>query len=556
MAQSVAFEFWNDRSYQPYGPADQAELNARLAETPRPNEVPICGGRYLLRDFACVERGHAIQVNLQTGFERCVRLKPPYRLPGAAAAQLPPQANLHFQFEDGPGRWRSYSDWLQRELSQLVRSAPPPKQFFFAELGKPYLVIGLDSVVDGAPTIVQINVKTKMARKVHMSLGPPVPVAPLRPPPAAELPAAFGAHAAPAHAANPAVLPRWAAPASSAGPAAADAGGGKDSGARMVAGAQFYLSSARRSSNDRPQRCTPDMEGVLRELWRREPRPDSFELPCGGGLVERFGQLETGGCRLRRSSAATPSSAFSASAPVGRQSPLAGGYPSASSSSSASACGSASAATKRSLELRLELRLPPPVNGRIDLPASLDVAPDDSGMASYGRYLTDEEVGELNRAGGSEASTCSICLCELEAPEAQDNNACSNADPGGKVFLLQCGHAYHAACLEQWFRTRRRCPRCQKDFGKRVGDQPRAGSLEWFREPQALPGHDAKEMIVIQFTFPAGTRSAWALSAARPRCTCVKAASLTRAGSPGAICPAMPRASYCSSYLRWLFDDV
>ena len=75
-------------------------------------------------------------------------------------------------------------------------------------------------------------------------------------------------------------------------------------------------------------------------------------------------------------------------------------------------------------------------------------------------------------------------------------------DRGG-VFALDCEHVYHTACLRQWFNQRKRCPQCQKEFGRVIGVGPRTGTLEWFLDPSSLPGHeDSKQMIVIQFDFP------------------------------------------------------
>jgi len=165
----------------------------------------------------------------------------------------------------------------------------------------------------------------------------------------------------------------------------------------------------------------------------------------------------------------------------------------------------------------LEVFLPLPQPGAVVLPDALDVETSSSPLA-FGHFLSNAEVAQLP-SRGAEANKCSICLCDME-PEGDssdpdtpmapvDSHAVTNA-PGagmesGPVFELQCGHAYHTDCISHWFKQRRRCPQCQKDFGKVVGDQPRVGTLQWHLERFPLPGHDARETIVIQFEFPAGT---------------------------------------------------
>lgn len=163
--------------------------------------------------------------------------------------------------------------------------------------------------------------------------------------------------------------------------------------------------------------------------------------------------------------------------------------------------------------LPLELHVAMPPAGRVQIPDELDL---DTAfdMTSAGQLLNDQEVAALPPNSGEECE-CPICRCSLK-PEEDDanpvldntvhpNQGNSNQSNETGVFKLQCGHVYHRQCLEQWFATRRRCPECQKDFGKVIGDQPRTGCFEWHTESFPLPGHRAKETIVIDFTFPPGT---------------------------------------------------
>lgn len=215
----------------------------------------------------------------------------------------------------------------------------------------------------------------------------------------------------------------------------------------------------------------PEAQKALMKAWLQNPRPDTVELPSCD-MVQDFLKLEEDKAGVFNNGTWLP----------------------------------------------LELHVPNPVPGRVQLPEELDT--DLAGMTAYGSCLTDLEVEALCRARGAECE-CAICRCELKPVS---NESATNANPDGGspveanpdcsngsnvgVFQLNCGHAYHSACLEQWFETRRRCPECQKDFGKIIGDQPRTGCLEWHTEQFPLPGHRAEETIVFEFNFPAGTSDA------------------------------------------------
>jgi len=53
-------------------------------------------------------------------------------------------------------------------------------------------------------------------------------------------------------------------------------------------------------------------------------------------------------------------------------------------------------------------------------------------------------------AEGMAEETCSICLCAQE--------------PGERLRVMPCGHTHHAACLERWLQTSRKCPVCRHEL--------------------------------------------------------------------------------------------
>jgi len=250
--------------------------------------------------------------------------------------------------------------------------------------------------------------------------------------------------------------------------------------------------------------------------WMAQPRPQQASL-SGGWVVENFAQLEMGAAIMTDGTDRFP----------------------------------------------LVVSFPPLVPGCVQLPADLD-ADDALDMSTMGHHLDHQQVSAL-AAQGPDAGKCGICLCEMEAdvgngaasgshpgfadvgnvaasgshPGFADvgNGAASGSHPGfripaagraagasssgysameldddspggggaGNVFELKCGHAFHKECLEQWFLQRKRCPACNKDFGKVFGTQPDNGRLQWSLEGYALPGHpDSQETILIEFAFPPG----------------------------------------------------
>merc|ERR1712135_192193 len=78
---------------------------------------------------------------------------------------------------------------------------------------------------------------------------------------------------------------------------------------------------------------------------------------------------------------------------------------------------------------------------------------------------------------------CIICRCELETVEesngTSESGLTNDVDVESSVFRLTCGHTFHKTCVEQWFSQKMRCPMCQWNCGRMVGDQPRTGSMSW-----------------------------------------------------------------------------
>lgn len=460
----LEFQFWNGKSYQSYEFSDQQFFMQSMQQVPRQSDLHFPNGRYILQGFDRVEFGHCHQVNCQTGFQRWVRIKPPYRLPGAQEAKLP-TGEFHFQYEDGD--WKPYSQDMQEELVKLARSAPPPEVCFFVTAGQPYCLLGFETMfTDNDQHTQQVNLKSDRIREVKLVQGPPTP-------------------------------PTFSM--SSRGlPAASSKGFGK--GFKSKRGAplptpktgSFSLLSAvsiygrsERSAGERPVKLEPKDVAELIGHWKSPSHQQQVHL-SSGQTVENIQALASGGARLLVAGAT-------------------------------SWC--------------LEMKLVPPVDGAIQLPAELD-EDQTIEMNSIGEYLAHRDIAKLS-ARGSEAAECAICLCPVEPSAVPNggaqgsevsnpgmsssnencmfsnapNSASSNqvAAVGGPVFALRCGHAYHTDCLQRWFSERRRCPRCLQDFGKMVGKQPRNGTLTWHMERHPLDGvFDAKQTIVIEFHFPRG----------------------------------------------------
>ncbi|PKU80966.1 RING-H2 finger protein ATL11 [Dendrobium catenatum] len=60
------------------------------------------------------------------------------------------------------------------------------------------------------------------------------------------------------------------------------------------------------------------------------------------------------------------------------------------------------------------------------------------------------------------ASCCPICLFDYE--EQGDDNALR--------LLPECGHLFHAACVDLWLRRRQTCPLCRSLVGNEAMQTP------------------------------------------------------------------------------------
>lgn len=428
----------------------------------------------MVRNFNEVERSGAVQVNLQSEFQRLVRLLPPYQLPGYSPPSRAPEP-VHFEFKDDDGQFRPFSQRLQDEFRQFLQSAPIPGVALFAEEGRVLCLMGLDQVRSGSSELTQVTVRTQKVRQVRVRTGFVMPTSiPCPPQPAC---GSTYRHSSSSRAGGTAAPFSW-------------------RSATILAHKVANRSSLYGSRSSAGEALAPDARDVVLNQWRKEPRPDRVELPSGA-VVEDFNKFEAGKAFIRKT----------APPPLSLTTVIPG-------------CGAKAGYT-------LELQFDAPSPGCIVLPDDLD---GDVGfdLASCGKYLSRLQVSQLSAQGG-DAKKCSICLCEMEqdfepptgneigagfgygastsfSSHAAPMFADLSAENETHVFQLTCGHAYHQGCLAQWFNQRKRCPQCQKDYGKVLGDQPARGSFSWYLEDSTLPGHpDARQTIVIQFDFPSGT---------------------------------------------------
>ena len=231
-------------------------------------------------------------------------------------------------------------------------------------------------------------------------------------------------------------------------------------------------------------------------MWQRDPRPDTDDLPSGA-RVSGFAGLELGKASIRLKGG-------SSSLPLVAQlrTPLSPGH-----------------LEPKHLELSGGLRL-----------------------EEIGHHLGREEARKLRATNA--LAPCSICLDDLVEDDDDHGGAVSgsgttngastasggaadaslassagaaDADVSG-VFSLECGHRYHAACLQRWLQDKQRCPECGKGLGKIIGSQPARGWMSWTYENYSLPGHpDSKQTIVLQFVFPEGADAEGSYEKREPR---------------------------------------
>lgn len=269
-AAGLAFEFWNDHAWQAYPPTEQRLLQAAMR--PRQPLVALPCGRYHVKDFDKVEHGFAVQLNLATGFRRCVRIRPPYVLDGHPRASCLPGAGYHFEFLNKDGSWQPFGGELQRELSKVAESAPPPKRVFYFERGHPYYLFGLEELVNGrSDCLVQINMRTDVQRKVALREGPPP---------------ATGRLSTSSAASSSAGIVR-----SGHGARPSDAFALR----KVVVEARGPIGPA--------QPVSGDARTAVLEQWRAQPRPDRVRLPDCWHVLEGFAGFEAGKAFVRTGSA-------------------------------------------------------------------------------------------------------------------------------------------------------------------------------------------------------------------------------------------------------------
>lgn len=493
---SYTFQFWNDRFYQDYYPVDQQLLN-RLFSARNP-QVDLPGGSYHIAHFDNVEHGYAVQVNGATGFERSVRIKPPFAVPGAqkVSSVLPNQ--ILFQYNDNG--WTDYGPREQRELWAIVNSAPTPSEVLLPVEGRPpYWICGLDQLkASGAGTGVfegahQVNAKTHVRRDVRV-IDKTVARAAV-----AFAGAGRGRHGLQRHA--PAVPAAVAAAAAQGRPARgyvlqpalapAPAGFPRRFSLRDVVfkaahgpGGSSSSSSAAHPSHAH-QVFDPAAAEMLLEAWRREPRSHEVCLPSGH-VVKNLARLEENGAIIESSRG-------------------------------------------EKMHVQCSINLPPA--GSLTLPRDLDTEVNES-ISRHGRNLSVLEVKDLlDQAAATEDCECIICRGELTTDTVGAGSNPSLAAPGAgspaanpdfgetDVFQLDCGHTYHRDCLEHWFKQKRRCPQCMRNYGKIFGSQPSVGTMEWGVEQFSLPGLHLRETIVVAFDFPPGVdRSQQSYDRRRAKC--------------------------------------
>jgi len=480
----LRFEFWDGENYREYAPREQAELSSRLQEQPRPATVKLHDGLYVVKDFDCVEAGRASQINTSTGTARHVRLQPRCSLPDVAPRPSGFQTKVgQYQLYGSKG-WEPYDDELQKEFAAAAARRPAPAVLQFTHMGRQCRLFGLDGETD----LEQEDIASQVFRSVrHVASDVGTCALGALPPLVAEtrseypwtrisslrsctgLPDGLLAKATfsldmrtvPQHwwrrkrglstgcfgSAAVAFVP--AADPALTSEAAALAAAAAAAGCIPAAGSCEELLSPSDVSTLRRSLVRVATEGLV-------ARPSTLALPSGR-VVENLSCLEAqlAGCFIHTKS-------------LFRQRSKASRAP-------------------------LRMRLPDVEAGRVTLPSELEVEDAGFDVNSCGQLLDKEDLEELV-ATDSSATQCPICLADV--------------DEAGEGLELHCGHLYHADCIAQWFKSKKRCPQCQRDYGKVIGEQPDCGVMTWSTESECLPGHQDDDttsgMIVLYFHFPAG----------------------------------------------------
>eukprot|EP00927_Polykrikos_kofoidii_P043769 TRINITY_DN37863_c0_g1_i2.p1 TRINITY_DN37863_c0_g1~~TRINITY_DN37863_c0_g1_i2.p1 ORF type:complete len:498 (-),score=84.09 TRINITY_DN37863_c0_g1_i2:58-1551(-) len=240
MSSPLVFQFWDNSAFADFGSTDQALLDQHFGCRPRPREVGL-SNQYSVFDFDAVEYGAAYQVNRSTGFQRRVRLRPPFQIPGAP----PPLAvgRVHFQYLDPRGGWQDFEGPTNGFIAtQALNCSPAPAQVCFPMLRQLWCLTGLHLLARGGDLrscpLLLVNLRTGATVRVRMT--------------------------------------------SSTGLAA-----GGDAASPSV-DAVFRVEAGSRKAWRFP---SPEVQAQLGRAWRLRQRPDAFDL-CNGERVEGFSGLE------------------------------------------------------------------------------------------------------------------------------------------------------------------------------------------------------------------------------------------------------------------------
>jgi len=347
---ALVFQFWDDHGYESYGPSQQELLRSSYAASPRPADVRLAGGRYVIHDFDKVELGRAFQVNEVTKKSRHLRLEP-----SCCADPSSPVAGLgeefHFEFLDDEAAWTPFRVEQQLDLLLAARCRPLPQLLYFDVDGRSYQLLGLDSLADGVRDgMSQVFLRSGKQRQVRVVDGEP-----------------------PEDLDNLEVGARLTRALEGKGPP----NGPKFSRAKAV----FRFIEHRTGCHvhgDHREEVDSTTRDALMERWIQPTLLDECEL-TDSLHVDNFVFLEIGGSRARRT---TKAKHF------------------------------ARLRNPEVQWMQLVLDLPRPVPGLLRLPQALDKE-EAITLEEYGRSVSSEDVAGL-AARGSDAATCSICFCDVE----------------------------------------------------------------------------------------------------------------------------------------------